>query len=443
MAASIVYEGQMFKQGKWSRSWISRWFVLRNNRRLANYKDQKESMKLNPISEIHLDQIEDIINDRSKDVQNKYVFELTTSTERIYCLACIDMQSANAWEKHLHAFIFGQQIHTGWLWKYANTDNVQSWERRWFTLSKFKGSPSKQLKYYEDDTQKKCKGVINLNNVLILRHCHKRQYEYQNAIELVTHTQKLVLACSDEETIKLWRKYLREMVGPPMNVLYSTMNIEFLLRKVKNKHKLLISGYLKQCQLAMDLHIPNEIANFIIINGYLLSTQWIRRGKWIIDQTKFIAIRQSSEIESIIYANPCVSKGKHYWKVKIDHNNNGCYIGIIFSEDSSYIYRRSRCSLFHRRNYGVQGYAYHTKGYLMNHKMSSAAIWSPDGISTACNHGDIITVHLDLELKSIGFSRNDKWMGTAFTDIDNTKSYRLALSVIGIHDKDFQFELLP
>ena len=91
----------------------------------------------------------------------------------------------------------------------------------------------------------------------------------------------------------------------------------------------------------------------------------------------------------------------------------------------------------------MQGYAYHTTGYLMNHKMSSAEIWSPDGFSTACNHGDIITVHLDLEIKSIGFSRNDKWLGTAFTDIDNTKSYRLALSVIGTHNKDFQFELLP
>eukprot|EP01083_Nonionella_stella_P042805 115543_1 len=91
-----IFEGQMFKQGRYNRSWRARWFVLYNTRKLAYYNDKKESIALRPIAEIDLTKVENIVNDRSKGVQNKFVFELVTSGRTFY-LACLDMESLNLW----------------------------------------------------------------------------------------------------------------------------------------------------------------------------------------------------------------------------------------------------------------------------------------------------------------------------------------------------------
>lgn len=42
---------------------------------------------------------------------------------------------------------------------------------------------------------------------------------------------------------------------------------------------------------------------------------------------------------------------------------------------------------------------------------------------------DIITVHLDLHKRKIGFSHNDKYLGDAYDDVELSE-YRLASSVI-------------
>lgn len=209
-----IYEGPMYKQGRFNRSWRNRWFVLYNNRRLAYYNEKKESIALKPIAEIDLTEVETIINDRSKDVQNKYVFELVTSG-RTYCLACLDTESLNLWEKYLLQMIFGTKIHEGWLIKKG--DRIQSWRKRWFTLSDLK-----ELRYYEDDTRQKSKGTIDLKNVSIIRHGDKEQYGYEYTIEIITPDRTWVLVTTYHELRELWMEKLDEAMqgGIKMNLLY-------------------------------------------------------------------------------------------------------------------------------------------------------------------------------------------------------------------------------
>ena len=101
-------------------------------------------------------------------------------------MACLDMESLNVWMKWLHQVVFGTQIHVGWLIKKG--DRIQSWRKRWFTLSDLK-----ELRYFEDETQKKCKGIIDLNGVSIIRHGDKEQYGYEYSIEIITPDRTWVL----------------------------------------------------------------------------------------------------------------------------------------------------------------------------------------------------------------------------------------------------------
>ena len=166
------------------------------------------------IAEIDLTKVEKIVNDRSKDVQNKYVFELMTSGRTCY-LACSDMQSLNIWEKRLYEMVFGRQIHVGWLIKKG--DRIQSWRKRWFTLS-----DHKELRYYEDETLKKAKGSIDLSNVSIIRHGDKDQYGYEYTIEIITPDRTWVLVATYHQNRVLWMEKLDEAMGNgiKMNVLY-------------------------------------------------------------------------------------------------------------------------------------------------------------------------------------------------------------------------------
>eukprot|EP01084_Bolivina_argentea_P163482 284404_1 len=166
--SSIIYEGQILKQGRYNRSWRSRWFILYSTRKLVYFADKNESIAMKPIAEIDLTQVENIINDRSKDIQNKYVFELITQSRTFY-LACLDTESLNLWNKYLYQMTFGTQIHTGWLIKKG--DRIQSWRKRWFILNNLH-----ELRYYEDETQSKFKGIINLSNISIIRHGDKDEY---------------------------------------------------------------------------------------------------------------------------------------------------------------------------------------------------------------------------------------------------------------------------
>jgi len=206
----------MFKAGRFNRAMKERWFVLYSNRRLAYYADKKESrsLALKPIAEIDLTEVKSIINDRSKDVPNKFVFELVTQG-RTYILACEKKVDLDQWEQHLTRMIFGSVIHSGWLIKKG--DRIASWRKRWFTLSDLK-----ELRYYEDETQKQFKGTIDLKDVSIIRHGDKEQYGYEYTIEIITPDRTWVLVTTYHELRELWMDKLSEAMqgGMKMRLLY-------------------------------------------------------------------------------------------------------------------------------------------------------------------------------------------------------------------------------
>eukprot|EP01084_Bolivina_argentea_P162375 282602_1 len=142
-----IYEGPLYKRGRYTRSWKLRWFILYDTRQLACYNDKNTTQKA--IEEIDLRKVENIINDRTKDVKNKYVFELITNSRSFY-LACLDKSSLWRWVQELLQMVNGRQIHFGWLIKKGL--RTRSWRKRWFRLSDLK-----KLRYYEDETQKKKK----------------------------------------------------------------------------------------------------------------------------------------------------------------------------------------------------------------------------------------------------------------------------------------------
>lgn len=212
----VIHDGSMYKQGRINRSWRSRWFVLYDTRMLAYFNDQKESIAgLKPIAEIDLTKVEYISNDRNKDVGNKFVFELFTSG-RTFSLACLDMEELNVWMKWLNQTVFGNEIHHGWLIKKG--DRIQSWRKRFFTLSDLK-----ELRYFEDETQKKCKGIIDLNGVSIIRHGDKEQYGYEYSIEIITPDRTWVLVTPFHDMREEWMEKIEEAMqgGIRMDLLYN------------------------------------------------------------------------------------------------------------------------------------------------------------------------------------------------------------------------------
>eukprot|EP01084_Bolivina_argentea_P004498 8567_1 len=211
-----VFEGEMFKQGKFNKAWRSRWFVLYSTRKLAYYNTKKESVGLNAkYEEIDLTKVQSIVNDRSKDVQDKYVFELNTGG-KTFLLACADLKSLNEWEKRLVQMVYGREIHSGWLIKKG--DRIHSnWRKRWFSLS-----DHKELRYYDDDTQKKIRGTVDLSTVSIIRHGDTDKYGREYTIELITPDRTWVLETTYPALRVKWMEKLEVAMpgGIRMDVLY-------------------------------------------------------------------------------------------------------------------------------------------------------------------------------------------------------------------------------
>ena len=218
-----------------------------------------------------------------------------------------------------------------------------------------------------------------------------------------------------------------------------------LLSKVRVRDIDITRGYLRESKVI----IPSEIVDYIIIYAFLFINEWFKGGEhWVIGETKLIATRNAitewrhSFSFSTIYANPEISRGKYEWKVKIlsgklDHYNkwlNTVYIGI-----SSEI-RDLNHAFYGMNGVGATSYAYLNVGHVMDHTMPGSKNWPSAEDPVSYDEGDVITVHLDLDQATVGFSKNDEFIGVAFDNIDTTKSYRLAVSPSS--DNKWEFELV-
>ena len=88
----------------------------------------------------------------------------------------------------------------------------------------------------------------------------------------------------------------------------------------------------------------------------------------------------------------------------------------------------------HRNGYamsksaGEYNYFYVSYAGIMNHEKRNSTDYPSAKSKRIFKTGDIITVHLDLDALTIGFSKNDEYLGIAYKDIVNVE-YRLAVCV--------------
>eukprot|EP01084_Bolivina_argentea_P230863 389475_1 len=229
----------------------------------------------------------------------------------------------------------------------------------------------------------------------------------------------------------------------------STMNsdtiggkMKELLQKIEEqKHGkenvLLTFGFVRDTCSTSALDVPFEIINYCVVYSFLLINEWYKGGdNWRIDESKYIATKIktnfSAVLYSTIYANPVISSGKHEWKVKIieptippNSSSNNVYIGIA-----------SKTHCLNTHFFGANGdaakekaknYAYLSYAAKMNHYMGASTKYPSPSSPAYYGKKDIITVHLDLDKKTIGFSKNDTFLGTAFSNVEQ-ESYRLAVT---------------
>ena len=207
-----------------------------------------------------------------------------------------------------------------------------------------------------------------------------------------------------------------------------------LLKKVDSDQILLTFGFVREINIALS--IPDSIINFCIIFTFLKINEWYigTTNRYEISDSKLIATLNSSKPRrywsyATIFANPIISEGKHKWKIKlIQFGITDIYVGVTSN---------MHC-LEHRKSYfygitspnAANGYSYAFTQFSgqsnkMDHTMGASQDYPDDYVLFTV--GDIITVHLDLDKKTVGFSKNDEFMGIAFTNIEPA-SYRLAIS---------------
>ena len=204
--------------------------------------------------------------------------------------------------------------------------------------------------------------------------------------------------------------------------------MKHLLSKIDEKEIKATYGFVRSIS---SNDVPNEIVNYCVIYAFLKLNEWLKGGGPFKLRSKYLAVADEiATTTSSIYGNNVISKGKHDWKVKITHSGATYgltfdYIGIADSMhclDSHFYGSRGIAA-----RDGAKNYAYLSFKSIMSHEMSASRIWKPCQFQS----GDTVTVHLNLDDKTVGFSHNDTFLGIAFENIEDGH-YRLAMSIIPV-----------
>ena len=217
-----------------------------------------------------------------------------------------------------------------------------------------------------------------------------------------------------------------------------------LLTRIDERNVLATFGFVRRICLE---DIPPAIIHFCVVYAFLKVNEWLKGGDgWNIDETKSIAFGNETVGEmSTIYANPIISSGKHEWKIKISSiGDQGTY--------SSYVYigiaTSMHCLDQHFFGYyggaadcGAKNYVFLDFHMKMSHKIEDAVNYPKnncDGKEYRCKDEVLLTVHLDMDERIVGFSLDDKFLGVAYNDIDDGE-YRLAISMMGRKNRKYEF----
>ena len=224
-----------------------------------------------------------------------------------------------------------------------------------------------------------------------------------------------------------------------------TGKIMSLLRRVDDINVLIAYGFVREAMKNVNKEISHDV-NYCIIYAFLAINEWVYNDEYYVIDTENqnrVRVLNVDPIHShkvTIYADPIIdidnAKGKYEWKIKINDAVGIPYIGITNYSDG----------LINSHFYGARGtanlnnkssYCYASIGTKMDHTMSGSVNYHDDEPSRY-GTGDIITVHLDLDKKSVGFSKNDEYLGIAFENINSGK-YRFAISIPNTNSAQFEF----
>ena len=222
-------------------------------------------------------------------------------------------------------------------------------------------------------------------------------------------------------------------------------NMKELISKFHDKNILVTFGFVREIDLK---EIPVEIITYCVIYAFLSINEWFMAGpQWIIDDNKYIAYGCDNYkydkygTFSTVYANPVISNGKHEWKIKITstdpkvgfHVSSNCYIGISENKYSldygTFMHKWEKYYAFYQFDEKSSPTMSGEQDYPLGVDYYSRWDWKD---------GDIMTVHLDMEQRTIGFSLNKTFLGIAFDDIEDG-DYRLAICMYGRKNKQFEF----
>ena len=172
---------------------------------------------------------------------------------------------------------------------------------------------------------------------------------------------------------------------------------------------LIVEGFMRSIEVGTRNEIPVDIINLCFKYYHIgkgfdsnnLGSQHILNGN-------IIAPTGKNKCWSTVLLKNTVSDGKHKWKFKICQEASLTLIGIC---DATVPYQSQRDKCIYHYGYGYQVRC----GWIYGGIRESAAY----GIS--CNLDDTVTLHLDMDKCTVGFSINEKHQGIAFENVNLAK----------------------
>lgn len=212
-------------------------------------------------------------------------------------------------------------------------------------------------------------------------------------------------------------------------------DVRALLKKIELRQVLVTFGFIRELEIET---IPDSIINFCVIYAWLRVNEWYKgvENDHTISESKLqvTLLKSLRDIAwSSVFANPVISKGKHQWKVKVlTSKTKYIYLGIASNTDclddtgNHYFFGSESAT-------STDGYSYcmvHSEGASrkLDHTMHcSDNFYDNDGNPFIFKQGEMVSIHLDLDEKTVGISKNDEEVVITFQNIEPS-SYRFVFT---------------
>eukprot|EP01084_Bolivina_argentea_P246388 412348_1 len=182
----------------------------------------------------------------------------------------------------------------------------------------------------------------------------------------------------------------------------------------ESKIELACYGYVKQMENKYHFthQIPMHLVEIILL--YYPRFWWFKgNNRFTINGSTVKS--QNTNCNKTVYGFYEVSVGKHEWKIKVIQCTTYLMIGIASNT--------KHLDCFYEKH-DICTYSYYSDGRKF---MNGSQDLYPDGIPVKFGNGDIMTVNLDLDKRTISFCKNGHDLGILCDKIDTNHKYRLAI----------------